>query len=175
MSLNNPLNLLLIPPILYLAYRVFVPADLAEEEPVTEYTPDQYNWLPAKHPDVLCHKKYTPQELSKYDGVKTQRILLAIMRVGDDGKLNPNGERTVFDVTAGKTFYGPDGVYGNFAGRDASRGMAKQSYELDMLVPLEGPLDMLADLTPAEVENMRGWHQHFEGKYIVCGELVDAL
>ena len=56
----------------------------------------------------------------------------------------------VFDVTAGRNFYGPsaclsssfsvstfyllisqlDGMYGNFAGRNASRGMAKQSFDL---------------------------------------------
>lgn len=29
------------------------------------------------------------------------------MRVAPDGKIDPNGERTVFDVTAGRTFYGP--------------------------------------------------------------------
>lgn len=63
------------------------------------------------------------------------------MRVGRDGKITEQLERTVFDVTAGASFYGPgesllyanadelDGVYGNFAGRDASRGMAKQSFD----------------------------------------------
>ena len=33
-------------------------------------------------------------------------------------------------MTAGRSFYGPDGMYGNFAGRDASRGMAKQSFDV---------------------------------------------
>ncbi|KAK6905866.1 hypothetical protein I203_106701 [Kwoniella mangroviensis CBS 8507] len=171
MSLSNPLNVLLIPPILYLVFRLIVPHPLKQTPAASTYTEENYNWLPAKHPEVICHRKYTAKELSEYDGTKSSpRILLAILRIGSDGQW---GERTVFDVTAGKTFYGPDGVYGNFAGRDASRGMAKQSFELDMLTPVDQPLDKLSNLTQAEIDNMRGWHEHFERKYIVCGELVE--
>ncbi|WVF70317.1 hypothetical protein IAT40_005107 [Kwoniella sp. CBS 6097] len=170
MSLSNPVNLLLIPPILYLFFRIIVPSPTSPAPAASTYSEQVYNWLPARHPDVIVQKKYTPSSLAEYDGVKSERILLAILRTGPDGKW---GERTVFDVTAGKTFYGPDGVYGNFAGRDASRGMAKQSFELDMLTPLDQPLDNLSNLTSAEIDNMRGWHEHFERKYIVCGELVE--
>ncbi|AFR97974.1 hypothetical protein CNAG_01771 [Cryptococcus neoformans var. grubii H99] len=166
MSLSNPLNLLLVPPFLFLAYRILVPPP--------PHSPPEYNALPAEHPHVICHSTFTPAQLAQYDGTKGDRILLAIMRVTPDGKIDPNGERTVFDVSAGKTFYGPDGVYGNFAGRDASRGMAKQSFEPEVLTPIDEPLDDLSDLTASEIENMRGWHQHFEGKYIVCGELVNG-
>ena len=63
-------------------------------------------------------------------------------------------------------------MYGNFAGRDASRGMAKQSFDLgtpkkrflsrndlprldsstiEMLTPIDQPLDKLEDLTPEEM------------------------
>lgn len=45
----------------------------------------------------------------------------------------------------------PDGPYGNFAGRDASRGMAKQSFDEDMLTPLDQPLDKLDGLTDDEM------------------------
>lgn len=99
MSLSNPLNLLLIPPLLFLAYRILVPAP--------QHTPPEYNSLPAEHPHVICHSTFTPAQLAQYDGTKGDRILLAIMRVGHDGKIVPNGERTVFDVSAGRTFYGP--------------------------------------------------------------------
>ena len=66
--------------------------------------------------------------------------------------------------------FNADGMYGNFAGRDASRGMAKQSFDLgtsptnyifsylslircllDMLTPLDQPLDKLEDLTAEEM------------------------
>jgi membrane-associated progesterone receptor component len=62
-----------------------------------------------------------------------------------------------------------DGMYGNFAGRDASRGMAKQSFDegvcacgrvgsrrcssrcTEMLTPADEPLDKLEDLKPDEM------------------------
>ena len=44
-----------------------------------------------------------------------------------------------------------DGPYGNFAGRDASRGMAKQSFDEDMLTPLDQPLDKLDGFTMDEM------------------------
>jgi len=46
---------------------------------------------------------------------------------------------------------GADGPYGNFAGRDASRGMAMQSFDEDMLTPLDQPLDKLDGFTMDEV------------------------
>jgi membrane-associated progesterone receptor component len=62
-------------------------------------------------------------------------------------------------------------MYGNFAGRDASRGMAKQSFDIgkctpwtfipvvrlitslftEMLTPIDQPLDKLMDLKPDEM------------------------
>ena len=44
-----------------------------------------------------------------------------------------------------------------FAGRDASRGLAKQSFEEDMLTPLDQEIDSLSDLTKAEWDNLLGW------------------
>lgn len=117
---------------------------------------EAYNWAPLTGPRCLLLKDYTPRELAKFDGRQADngRILLAI-------------KGQVFDVSAGRNFYGPgacaggreaarsprrqalappaglstrpaddlssarptDGAYGNFAGRDASRGMAKQSFD----------------------------------------------
>jgi membrane-associated progesterone receptor component len=111
MSFQNPINALLIPPILYLLSLIIYPSHPSSSSsspnskdtqalPST-YDPAVYNWLPAKHPDVLVYKKYTPKELAVYDGKESQggRILLAIQRV--------KGERTVFDVGSGRGFYGP--------------------------------------------------------------------
>jgi len=79
----------------------------------------------------------------------------------------------VFDVTGGKGFYGPDGMYWRVAGRDASRSVAKQSFDLEPLTPIDQPLDKLDDLTLRERENMKGWTEHFTNRYIICGRLVD--
>ncbi|KAK4686164.1 hypothetical protein P7C73_g3968, partial [Tremellales sp. Uapishka_1] len=174
MSLSNPLNVFLLGPIFYLVWKIVFPElPVSPKELPSTYSEDEYNWLPAKHPEVLCHQKFTPAQLSEYDGVKSERILLAVMKVGRDGKLSKERERTVFDVSAGRGFYGPDGMYGNFAGRDASRGLAKHSFDEDMLTAISDPLDTLDDLSTSEIDNMKGWHETFEGKYIVCGELVE--
>lgn len=79
----------------------------------------------------------------------------------------------IFDVTPGRNFYGPGGPYANFAGRDASRGLACQSFDAEMLTEdLNGPLDRLEDLGNEEMENLRGWEERFNEKYLVVGKLV---
>jgi membrane-associated progesterone receptor component len=79
----------------------------------------------------------------------------------------------VFDVSPGRNFYGPGGPYANFAGRDASRGLACGSFDEEMLTEdLNGPLDRLEDLGAEEMEAMRGWEERFSEKYLVVGKLV---
>lgn len=79
----------------------------------------------------------------------------------------------VFDVTSGRNFYGPGGPYANFAGRDASRGLAFGSFDEDMLTEdLEGPLDTLEGLGDEEWDALKGWEERFDGKYLVVGKLV---
>jgi membrane-associated progesterone receptor component len=126
MSLSNPLNAALVPAILFVAYRILFPSKpTAPATPATRYDQGEYNWAPTKHPKTAVYKDYDVHELSLSDGRGNPRILLAIARIVD-GEIS---ERTVFDVSAGANFYGPEGMYGNFAGRDASRGMAKQSFD----------------------------------------------
>ena len=104
--LSNPLNVLLFIPLLYLLSLVIFPPEpppsKSKSLPST-YHPDVYNWLPATHPDVLVHRKFTPKELSVFDGKEGGRICLAILNKGKDG----HKERTVFDVSSGRGFYGP--------------------------------------------------------------------
>lgn len=81
----------------------------------------------------------------------------------------------VFDVTPGRNFYGPGGPYANFAGRDATRGLACGSFDEDMLTSdLLGELDDLKGLGDDEMEALRGWEERFEEKYLVVGRLVKA-
>lgn len=81
----------------------------------------------------------------------------------------------VFDVSRGRNFYGPGGPYANFAGRDASRGLACGSFDPDMLTEdLDGPLDRLEGLGPDEMEALQGWESRFLEKYDVVGKLVSV-
>jgi len=162
-DLGTPINTTLLIYILYCVQRIIFPSN-----PIPTTIPNEfksgYSWMPKGHPPTVLFKVYTPRTLEPFSGKDGGRILLAI-----------NG--IVFDVTGGRNFYGPGGMYGNFAGRDASRGMAKQSFDEEMLTPIDQPLDKLEDLKPDEIENMKGWIEHFSNKYIVCGKLVepDAL
>lgn len=68
----------------------------------------------------------------------------------------------VFDVSAGRNFYGPGGPYENFAGRDATRGLACGSFDEEMLTKdLEGPLDDLNGLGKDEMEALSNWEDTF--------------
>ncbi|KAI0804603.1 cytochrome b5 [Irpex lacteus] len=158
-DLGLPVNTALAFYILYCVQRIVFPSTKAPVKPPTEFK-EGYTWMPKSHPPTLLFKTYTPKTLAPFNGENGQRILLAIKGV-------------VYDVTAGRSFYGPNGMYANFAGRDASRGMAKQSFDEEMLTPIDQPLDKLEDLKPDEIENMHGWMEHFSSKYIICGKLVE--
>jgi len=156
---SSPINTALLLYILYSIQRILFPSISTPSTLPNEFKLG-YSWIPKSHPPTLLYKTYTPKTLEPFNGKDGARILLAI-----------NG--VVFDVTTGRGFYGPNGMYGNFAGRDASRGLAKQSFDLEMLTPVDQPLDKLTDLQPGEIENMKGWIDHFSNKYIICGKLVE--
>ncbi|KAF9971643.1 hypothetical protein BGZ73_005397 [Actinomortierella ambigua] len=145
---SNPVNWLLAAVLGYISYSYLKPAP----PPPPPARPRQ---------PALVYKTYTPKELAEFDGQQPDsRILLAVK-----GK--------VFDVTRGRNFYGPGGPYGNFAGRDASRGLAKNSFEESMLTAIDQPIDKLEDLNDEEKESLNDWAMHFEGKYQCVGELVE--
>ncbi|KAI9220274.1 membrane-associated progesterone receptor component 1 [Blastocladiella britannica] len=110
--------------------------------------------------EPIVIRNYTPLELAEFDGRRSRKIFMAV-------------KGRVFDVSRGASFYGPDGAYGNFAGRDASRGLAKHSFELDMLMPLDQPIDTLADLSADERDSLNDWFGHFSMKYPHVGFLVN--
>jgi membrane-associated progesterone receptor component len=115
--------------------------------------------MPKEVPAVVF-KTFTPRTLLPYNGKDNEAVYLAV-------------RGRIFDVSAGRNFYGPGGPYANFAGRDASRGLACGSFDEDMLTKdLDGPLDDLKGLGAGELEALQGWEERFQDKYLVVGRLV---
>ncbi|KAI9831592.1 MAG: hypothetical protein M1819_004824 [Sarea resinae] len=145
LPIASPINLLLLSLVVVIAYLRLRPA----------YTTS----LP-KGPAPAVFRTFTPPTLLPFNGQKGQPVYLAV-------------KGRVFDVTPGKNFYGPNGPYANFAGRDASRGLACGSFDEDMLTEdLNGPLDTLEGLNEEEIDALNGWEQRFQEKYLVVGNLV---
>ncbi|KAJ1929192.1 Dihydrodipicolinate synthase [Tieghemiomyces parasiticus] len=116
-----------------------------------------------KHPETVVFKEYTMRELLPYngaDGSPNGKIYMAV-----SGK--------VFDVSRGANFYGPQGPYGNFAGQDASRGLAKGTFEKDILPDVGKPIDTLEDLNAEERDALKDWESLFVSKYPQVGVLVN--
>lgn len=95
---------------------------------------------------------YTLAELKEHDGrTPTTPIWIAVK-----GK--------IFDVSSKRTFYGPGGPYGLFAGRDASRALALNS--LDKKDVENSSVNDVKDLSSLEE-----WFQTYSTKYEVVGWL----
>lgn len=146
-TVASPINLILLGLLLVLLYFRLRPA-----------APHS---LP-KGPAPIVFRTFTPPELKPYNGENNMPVYLAVR-----GK--------IFDVTPGRNFYGPGGPYENFAGRDATRGLACGSFDEDMLTKdLEGPLDDLKGLGDEEMQALHDWEDRFTEKYLVVGKLVSV-
>ncbi|KAM3226338.1 hypothetical protein ACQJBY_058795 [Aegilops geniculata] len=99
----------------------------------------------------------TEKELGLYDGSDPKKPLLIAIK----------GQ--IYDVTQSRMFYGPGGPYALFAGRDASRALAKMSFELsDLTCDVSG-------LGPLEEEALQEWEHKFMGKYVKVGTIKKTI
>ncbi|KAJ5560686.1 hypothetical protein N7513_003085 [Penicillium frequentans] len=145
MSIASPINLIFVSLFIVLVYWHFRPKQAIE--------------LP-RGPPPTVFRVYTPKTLIEFNGENEKPVYLAV-------------RGRVFDVSPGRNFYGPGGPYENFAGRDASRGLAHQSFDEEMLTKdLSAPLDELKDLDADQLENLQSWEDRFNEKYLVVGKLV---
>jgi membrane-associated progesterone receptor component len=113
-----------------------------------------------------ARRSFTRAELAAFKGepatVEEGRVDAPIY-VGAAGK--------VFDVSyGGKEFYGPGGAYHHFAGVDASRALAKMSFQ-----PEDIQSHDLSDLTEVQQKTLQEWVEKFENvrKYPIVGTIVD--
>nr|XP_043634805.1 membrane steroid-binding protein 1-like [Erigeron canadensis] len=95
----------------------------------------------------------TPEELKQYDGSDPKKPLLMAIK----------GQ--IYDVSQSRMFYGPGGPYALFAGKDASRALAKMSFE---------EKDLTGDITGLgmfELDALTDWEYKFMSKYAKVGTI----
>lgn len=100
-------------------------------------------------------RDFTLDQLREFNGETKKKIYIALR--GD-----------VYDVTSSSDFYGPGAPYNCFAGRNATRAMAKLSFEEEDLANPN-----VSDLGPFERDTLDGWVQkfmHIKG-YPIVGKL----
>jgi membrane-associated progesterone receptor component len=96
----------------------------------------------------------TLEQLKQFDGTDPSKPIYIAVR----GR--------IFDVTTGKSFYGPGGSYVVFSGKDATRALAKMSKnEEDVVASVDG-------LTEKEIGVLNDWEKKFEAKYPIVGRVI---
>ncbi|MCD9646912.1 Membrane steroid-binding protein 1 [Datura stramonium] len=97
------------------------------------------------------------EELKQYDGSDSKKPLLMAIK----------GQ--IYDVSQSRMFYGPGGPYALFAGKDASRALAKMSFEEKDLT------GDISDLGPFELEALQDWEYKFMSKYVKVGTVKQTV
>lgn len=105
---------------------------------------------PPKAP--IVQRAYSAAELAQHNGREGDKSIWLCIR----GK--------IYDVSHKASFYGPDGPYGCFAGRDVTRAMALASTDEKEIANAS-----IADLD--DLSTLNEWIAMFESKYDVVGWL----
>jgi membrane-associated progesterone receptor component len=108
-------------------------------------------------------RNFTVEQLAHFDGKKDEKT-------GDDKPVYLSVNGTVFDVSDGRNFYGPDGPYEAFAGHECGVALAKMSFDTAHLDDLAG----CESLNFGEKTELEGWVEKFTyyRNYPVKGRLI---
>ncbi|GJP48164.1 hypothetical protein CLOM_g7439 [Closterium sp. NIES-68] len=106
----------------------------------------------AKPQSTLQLGEVTADKLAEYNGSDPSKPILVALK------------GVIYDVTSASSFYGPDGPYAIFAGKDASRPLATMS-----MGDVGGSLD---GLTEKQLKTLDDWVETFARKYPVVGKLI---
>ncbi|XP_038999445.1 membrane steroid-binding protein 2-like [Hibiscus syriacus] len=97
------------------------------------------------------------EELKQCDGSDPKKPLLMAIK----------GQ--IYDVSQSRMFYGPGGPYASFAGKDASRALAKMSFEENDLT------GDISGLGPFELDALQDWEYRFMRKYVKVGTIKKTV
>jgi len=132
--------------IIWLINQTFFSSDVrSARKPPTAYVPK-----------VIVPRDFTKEQLREYDGSNLEKGIYVAVK----GK--------VYDVSSRADFYGPQGSYHLFAGRDASRALALGSLEA---ADVENP--SLTGLSFGELDALNDWASTYAMKYDVVGCLIE--
>eukprot|EP00039_Didymoeca_costata_P015069 m.251396 g.251396 ORF g.251396 m.251396 type:complete len:396 (-) comp16148_c0_seq19:2276-3463(-) len=98
----------------------------------------------------------TLAELARYNGKEDSKIYIAV-------------RRTVYDVSSGASFYGPDAGYSVFAGKDATRCLATMSLEEKDTNDLD-----YEPKNQEDKETLDGWEKKYKEKYPIVGTVIES-
>ncbi|CAH0406359.1 unnamed protein product [Chilo suppressalis] len=97
---------------------------------------------------------YTPEQLSKFNGVSGNRMYLAILG-------------TIFDVSKGIKHYGDGSPYNYFVGKDGSRAFTTGDFKDESTNK-----DHILDLTCDELLVLLNWKKTMKEKYRYVGKVI---
>lgn len=108
-------------------------------------------------------RNFTANQLAFFDGTKDEKS-------SEDKAVYLSMNGIVFDVSDGRNFYGPEGPYEKFAGKECGVALAKMSFDEKHLGDLKG----CSELNFGEKTELEGWIEKFTyyRNYPIKGKLV---
>ena len=108
-------------------------------------------------------RNFTVKQLRHFDGTKEEQL-------DEDKPVYLSLGGTVFDVSKGRSFYGPGGPYEVFAGRECGAALAKMSFDESLLDDIAA-CETLGVGDKTELENWLEKFEHYRC-YPIMGKLI---